>query len=112
MERLGEEGRRLLRLGLLPGLLGGGLAVAFRLLLDLLLLVPPLALPLAGGAVGSSSIASILITWPGGVRICARRAARAITWSSSRTFPGHSPASRTAVAAAVSPTLGSPSCAR
>lgn len=52
MELLGEEGRRLLRLGLLPGLLGGGLAVAFRLLLDLLLLVPPLALPLAGGAVG------------------------------------------------------------
>ncbi|BAW01223.1 hypothetical protein TTMY_0819 [Thermus thermophilus] len=45
MELLGEEGRRLLRLGLLPGLLGGGLAVAFRLLL----LVPPLALPLAGG---------------------------------------------------------------
>lgn len=53
---LSEEAKRLLRLGFLPGLVGGGLAVAFRTVVELLNEVPALFLPLTGAAVGFLSL--------------------------------------------------------
>lgn len=85
MELLGEEGRRLLRLGLLPGLLGGGLAVAFRLLLDL-----PLPSPSRAGRWGFSapgftagSLTSAGAGWTG--------SSSPTTWAKAASLPASAP---------------------